>query len=120
MDNNPELTPSAEFKSFFAKFSVIRLGIMVFLLVLAISEVMNLTDRGMRLEVNRNVQYILFFVTGFSLSIIYLLATKRFIGSIILYRFQLFADLFLTTWWVVLTGGSFSTFVFLSISEIVF
>ena len=38
---------------------------------------------------------------GFFLSIVYLLATKRFIGSIILYRFQLFADLFLTTWWVV-------------------
>ena len=120
MDNNPELTPSAEFKNFFAKFSVIRLGIMVFLLVLAISEVMNLTDRGMRLEVNRNVQYILFFVTGFSLSIVYLLATKRFIGSIILYRFQLFADLFLTTWWVVLTGGSFSTFVFLYILSLFF
>jgi len=120
VDNNPELTLSAEFKSFFAKFSVIRLGIMVFLLVLAISEVLNLSDRGMRLEVNRNVQYILFFVTGFSLSIVYLLATKRFIGSFFLFRFQLFADLFLITWWVLLTGGSFSAFVFLYILGLFF
>ena len=55
MDNNPELTPSAELKSFFVKFSVIRLGIMVFLLMLAVSEILNLSDRGMRLEVDRDV-----------------------------------------------------------------
>ncbi len=113
MDNNPELTPSAEFKSFFLKFSVIRLGIMVFLLMLAVSEVLNLSDRGMRLELYRDVQYILFFVCGFFLSVVYLAASKRFMGSMALFRFQLSADLFLTTWWVLLTGGSFSAFVFL-------
>lgn len=115
MDNNPDLTPSVEFKSFFAKFSVIRLGIMVFLLLLVISEVMNLSDRGLRLEIHREAQYILFFVTGFSLSIVYILTARRFIGSMLLFRLQLLADLFLTTWWVVLTGGSFSGFVFLYI-----
>lgn len=113
MDNNPELTPSSEFKSFFIKFSVIRLGIMVFLLMLAVSEVLNLSDRGMRLEIDRDLQYILFFVSGFSLSIAYLAASKRFMGSMTLFRLQLAADLFLTTWWVLLTGGSFSSFVFL-------
>lgn len=115
MDNNPELKPSEEFKNFYIKFSVIRLGIMVFLLFLAIAEIVNISDRGMRLEVNRDFQYILFFVSGFSLSIIYLLATKRFIRSFLLFRSQLFADIFLTTWWVVLTGGSFSAFAFLYI-----
>ena len=113
MDNNPELTPSAELKSFFLKFSVIRLGIMVFLLMLAVSEILNLSDRGMRLEVDRDVQYILFFASGFALSAVYLLASKRFIGSMGLFRFQLTADLFLTTWWIVLTGGSFSAFMIL-------
>jgi signal transduction histidine kinase len=120
VDNNPELTPSAEFKSFFLKFSVIRLGIMVFLLVLVISEILNLSERGMRLELARDIQYILFFVSGFSLSVIYLLASKRFIGSMALFRFQLSADLFLTTWWVVLTGGSFSAFVFLYLLSLFF
>ena len=115
VDNNPELKPSDEFKNFYIKFSVIRLGIMVFLLLLALAEIVNISDRGMRLEVNRDFQYILFFISGFSLSIIYLLATKRFIGSFLLFRLQLFADIFLTTWWVVLTGGSFSAFVFLYI-----
>lgn len=119
MDNNPELTPSTEFKSFFIKFSVIRLGIMVFLLILAISEVLNLSDRGMRLEVNRDLQYILFFVVGFFLSIVYILTAKKFISAH-LFRIQLYADLFLTTWWVVLTGGSFSGFVFLYILCIFF
>jgi two-component system sensor histidine kinase PilS (NtrC family) len=113
VDNNPELTPSAEFKSFFIKFSVIRLGIMVFLLMLAFSEALNLSDRGMRLEFYRDTQYILFFVSGFFLSIVYLVAAKRFIRSMALFRFQLIADLTLTTWWVLLTGGSFSAFVFL-------
>lgn len=115
MDNNPELTPSAELKSFFVKFSVIRLGIMVFLLMLAVSEILNLSDRGLRLEVDRDVQYILFFASGFALSVAYLLASKRFIGSMSLFRFQLTADLFLTTWWIVLTGGSFSAFMILYI-----
>ena len=102
------------------KFSVIRLGIMVFLLVLVISEILNLSDRGMRLEFARDIQYILFFVSGFSLSVIYLLASRRFIGSMGLFRFQLSADLFLTTWWVVLTGGSFSAFVFLYLLSLFF
>ena len=115
MDNNPELKPSDEFKHFYIKFSVIRLGIMVFLLFLAISDVMDISDRGMRLDVSRDFHYILFFVCGFSLSIVYLLATKKFISSFLLFRFQLFADLMLTTWWVLLTGGSFSAFVFLYI-----
>lgn len=115
MDNNPELKPTEEFKNFYIKFSVIRLGIMVFLLFLAISDVMNISDRGMRLDVNRDIQYILFFVCGFSLSIVYLLAAKKFISSFLLFRFQLFADIILTTWWVLLTGGSFSAFVFLYI-----
>lgn len=115
MDNNPELKPSDEFKNFYIKFSVIRLGIMVFLLLLAISDVMDISDRGMRLDVNRDFQYILFFICGFSLSIVYLLAAKKFINSILLFRFQLFADIILTTWWVLLTGGSFSAFVFLYI-----
>jgi nitrogen-specific signal transduction histidine kinase len=115
VDNNPGLNLSDEFKNFYIKFSVIRLGIMVFLLLLAIADIVNISDRGMRLEVSRDFQYILFFVSGFLLSIIYLLATKRFIGSFVLFRFQLFADIFLTTWWVVLTGGSFSAFVFLYI-----
>jgi len=115
VDNNPELKPSDEFKNFYIKFSVIRLGIMVFLLFLAISDVMNISDRGMRLEVNRDFQYIIFFVCGFFLSIAYLLAAKRFISSFLLFRFQLFADILLTTWWVMLTGGSFSAFVFLYI-----
>jgi two-component system sensor histidine kinase PilS (NtrC family) len=119
VDNNPELTPTTEFKSFFAKFSVIRLGIMVFLLILAISEVLNLSDRGMRLEVNRDLQYILFFVAGFSLSVVYILTATKFISAH-LFRVQLYADLFLTTWWVVLTGGSFSGFVFLYILCIFF
>ena len=70
MDNNPELKPSEEFKNFYIKFSVIRLGIMVFLLFLALAEIVNISDRGMRLEVNRDFQYILFFISGFSLSII--------------------------------------------------
>lgn len=69
----------------------------------------------MRLEVNRDFQYILFFVSGFSLSIVYLLATRKIIGSFLFFTFQLFGDIFLTTWWVVLTGGSFSAFVFLYI-----
>lgn len=120
MDNNPELTPSTEFKSFFIKFSVIRLGIMVFLLILAISEVLNLSDRGMRLEVDRDLQYILFFVAGFFLSVVYILSAKKFIASLYVFRIQLYADLFLTTWWVVLTGGSFSGFVFLYILCIFF
>jgi two-component system sensor histidine kinase PilS (NtrC family) len=115
VDNNPELKPTEEFKNFYIKFSVIRLGIMVFLLFLAISDVMNISDRGMRLDVNRDIQYILFFVCGFSLSIVYLLAAKKFISSFLLFRFQLFADIILTTWWVLLTGGSFSSFVFLYI-----
>jgi two-component system sensor histidine kinase PilS (NtrC family) len=115
VDNNSDLTPAVEFKNFLAKFSVIRLGIMVFLLLLVISEAMNLSDRGMRLELYREAQYILFFVTGFSLSIVYILAARRFIGSMLLFRLQLLADLFLTTWWVVLTGGSFSGFVVLYI-----
>jgi nitrogen-specific signal transduction histidine kinase len=115
VDNNPELKPTEEFKNFYIKFSVIRLGIMVFLLFLAISDVMNISDRGMRLDVNRDIQYILFFVCGFSLSIVYLLAAKKFISSFLLFRFQLFADIILTTWWVLLTGGSFSAFVFLYI-----
>ncbi len=102
------------------KFSVIRLGIMVFLLVLVISEILNLSDRGMRLELARDIQYIFFFVFGFSLSVIYLLASRRFIGSMGLFRFQLSADIFLTTWWVVLTGGSFSAFVFLYLLSLFF
>jgi two-component system sensor histidine kinase PilS (NtrC family) len=115
VDNNPELKPTEEFKNFYIKFSVIRLGIMVFLLFLAISDVLNISDRGMRLDVNRDFQYILFFVCGFSLSIVYLLAAKKFISSFLLFGFQLFADIILTTWWVLLTGGSFSAFVFLYI-----
>lgn len=120
MDNNPELTPSAELKSFFVKFSVIRLGIMVFLLMLAVSEVLNLSDRGMRLEVDRHAQYLLFFVSGFALSAVYLLASRRFIASMALFRFQLAGDLLLTTWWIVLTGGSFSVFVVLYILSLFF
>jgi two-component system sensor histidine kinase PilS (NtrC family) len=115
VDNNHELNSSAELKSFFAKFSVIRLGIMVFLLMLAVSEVLNLSDRGMRLEVDRDLQYILYFVTGFALSAAYLLASRRFMASMGLFRFQLAGDLFLTTWWIVLTGGSFSAFMILYI-----
>lgn len=115
MDNSSELKPSDEFKNFYVKFSVIRLGIMVFLLLLSLAEIINISDRGMRLEVNRDFQYILFFVSGFSLSIVYLLATRKIIGSFLFFTFQLFGDIFLTTWWVVLTGGSFSAFVFLYI-----
>lgn len=115
MDSNPGLTPTEELKSYFAKFSVIRLGIMVFLLVLVMSEVTGLSERGMRLEIQREAQYILYFIAGFGLSIVYLLAARRFIGSMLLFRFQLLADLFLTTWWVVLTGGTFSGFVVLYI-----
>ncbi|MBM9532320.1 hypothetical protein JWG42_19370, partial [Desulfoprunum benzoelyticum] len=113
MDNSSELKPSDEFKNFYVKFSVIRLGIMVFLLLLSLAEIINISDRGMRLEVNRDFQYILFFVSGFSLSIVYLLATRKIIGSFLFFTFQLFGDIFLTTWWVILTGGSFSAFVFL-------
>lgn len=115
MDNSSELKPSDEFKNFYVKFSVIRLGIMVFLLLLSLAEIINISDRGMRLEVNRDFQYILFFVSGFSLSIVYLLATRKIIGSFLFFTFQLFGDIFLTTWWVILTGGSFSAFVFLYI-----
>lgn len=65
VDNNPELKPSDEFKNFYIKFSVIRLGIMVFLLLLAIAEIINISDRGMRLEINRDLQYILIFCQWF-------------------------------------------------------
>ncbi|NLW80158.1 MAG: hypothetical protein GXY42_00550, partial [Desulfovibrionales bacterium] len=92
---------------------MIRLGIMVFLLLLTFSEFFNLTDRGMRFEYYRDVQYIAFFVTGFCLGILYLVLTFRFLGSIVLFRVQILADLFLITWWVILTGGSFSGFSFL-------
>lgn len=113
MVNNPTQTFSAELKSFYAKFSMIRLGIMVFLLLLAASEIFNLSDRGMRFEPHRDFQYILFFVSGFFISIIYLFASKKFLQSFILFQFQLYIDLILTTWWVFLTGGLFSSFIFL-------
>lgn len=113
MDNSPELNSSLEFRNFFLKFSVIRLGIMVFILVLAISEILNLSDPDMRLELYRDQQYILFFVVGFSLSIYNILSGTGLIGSFSHFRFQLYADIVLITWWVVLTGGLFSGFVFL-------
>jgi two-component system sensor histidine kinase PilS (NtrC family) len=113
VDNSPERHFSAEFKDFFLRFSVIRLGIMVFILVLAISELMNLSDPEMRLQFYRDRQYIFFFVVGFGLSIYNILSGTGFIGSFSHFRFQLFADIVLITWWVLLTGGSFSGFVFL-------
>lgn len=120
MDKAHELNISYDLRKFYARFSLIRLAILVFLLLLGMSEVLGLTDRGMRFEPFHDLQYILFFVVGFSFSIAFLAMSSRYFASLAFYRVQLAIDLALASWWVLLTGVTFSGFVFLYVLSLFF
>lgn len=107
------LNPVSDLQSFFVKFSMIRLGIMVFLLFLINTQIFNFSERGICFYYNQDIQYIIFFVLGFSFNIFYILITLKYIASLFVFRIQLVIDYLLSTWWIVLTGGSFSGFLFI-------
>lgn len=115
-----ELKFSPEFKVFFSRVSMIRLGIMMLLFGLFILETFNFFNRGMQFELYRDIQCISFFVIGFSLVIFHIFYVHKLYYSISFFVFQFITDLFLITWWVILTGGVFSGFYFLYIVLIFF
>lgn len=117
-ENRPE--SSSDLRTYLITFSSVRLGILIFLLLLVVAEWMNFVDRGTRLQYYRDAFYILFFFFGFGLNIFYLVSSNSFIRSFNFFRFQFVADIFLITWWVVLTGGTFSGFILLYILGIFF
>ena len=120
VDSNPELAFSAVLRSHLAKSTMIRLGIMVFLLILAISEWLGLSDPELRFRPWRQLCYMLFFVSGFGLNLTYLLFQGRLLRSRFFSAFQLVMDGVLTTAWVFLTGGILSVFLFIYILGIFF
>ena len=99
---------------------MIRLGIMILLFGLFILETFNFFNRGMQFELYRDIQCISFFVIGFSLVIFHIFYVHKVYYSISFFVFQFITDLFLITWWVILTGGVFSGFYFLYIVLIFF
>lgn len=120
MDNNPELAFSAVLKSHLVKSTMIRLGIMVFLLILAASEWLGLSDPELRFRLWRQLCYMIFFVSGFGLNLTYLLFQDRLLRSRAFAPLQLVMDGVLTTAWVFLTGGIFSGFLFIYVLGIFF
>lgn len=120
MDANPSLTSSAVLRSFLVNSAMMRLGVLTFLLILAVSERLNLSDPNLRFVLCKEELYTTFFVLGFALNIGYLKFNKRFFSSLFFFRFQMLADMGLLTWWVFLTGGVFSGFLLIYILAIFF
>ena len=87
---------------------------------LFILETFNFVNKGMQFELYRDIQCISFFVIGFSLVIFHIFYVHKVYYSISFFVFQFITDLFLITWWVILTGGVFSGFYFLYIVLIFF
>lgn len=113
MVNDRSVNPVSDLQSFFIKFSMVRLGIMVFLLILVNTQIFNFAHRELYFSYNKDLHYVLFFVLGFSFNIFYILITRKYIASVFVFQIQLFIDYALITWWIVLTGGSFSGFLFI-------
>lgn len=120
MDNNSGLTSSALLKSYLVNSAIIRLGVLAVFLALALSERLNLSDPHLRFAFYKDALYTVFFVLGFACNIGYLSFKNRFLGSLFFFRFQMLADMGLLTWWVFLTGGIFSDFLFIYILAIFF
>lgn len=120
MHNNSALTSSAVLKSYLVTSAIIRLGVLAFLLVLAASERLNLSDPEMRFEFYKDELYTGFFVLGFALNVGYLAFKNYFLGSLFFFRFQMLADMGLLTLWVFVTGGTFSGFLIIYILAIFF
>lgn len=116
----PELRFSSEFKIFFARVSMIRLLIMVFLLGLVILESLGFFSREMQFQLHQEIQNTLFFIVAFSLGIFYIFYVHKLYYSLYFFIFQFIADLFLSIWWITLTGVVFSGFYFLCIILIFF
>lgn len=116
----PELRFSSEFKVFFARVSMIRLVIMVFLLGLVLLQFFGFFNREMQFQLHQEIQHTLFFIVGFSLGIFYIFYVHKLYYSIYFFIFQFVADLFLSIWWIILTGVVFSEFYFLCIILIFF
>ena len=76
---------------------MVRLGIMMLLFGLFILETFNFFNRGMQFELYRDIQYIYFFVIGFSLVIFNIFYVHKLYYSIYFFIFQFVTDLFLIT-----------------------
>lgn len=94
---------------------MVRLGIMVYLLILAASEWIGLSDPELRFQPWRHIFYVTFFLTGFGLNLAYLLGQNWLLRYRFFFSLQLGWDIFLTTVWVFLTGGILSGFLFIFI-----
>lgn len=120
MDNNAVSAFSSVLKSYLVKSSMIRLGIMVFLLILAASEWLGLSDPELRFKPWRQILYVVFFLVGFGCNLSYLLWQNVLLRQGFFFHFQLAFDVVLTTTWVFLTGGILSVFLFIYILTIFF
>lgn len=113
--NNSKLLSVSVLHEYLVKSSFIRLGILFFLLILAAAERFNLSDPEFRFRIMQEELYIIFFVFGFSLSLSYLIFNKYFVKSFLFFKLQFFLDIFLLTFWVFISGGIFSGFLFIYI-----
>lgn len=120
MDNNPALTFPSVLKSYLLKSSMIRLGIMVFLLILAGSEWLGLSDPELRFRPWRQILYVVFFLAGFGCNLAYLVLQRVLLRRRLFFHVQLGLDTALTSAWVFLTGGILSVFLFVYILSIFF
>ncbi len=96
--------------SFICFFRLIFLVLLI--LPLALSDTGD-TILGDTLQIVQQGHYVAFLVSGFSLTLFFLLTWKRFTDVLFLFRLQLGADFVLCSYLIILTGGVTSYFFFL-------
>ncbi|MEF8942572.1 MAG: ATP-binding protein [Desulfohalobiaceae bacterium] len=96
--------------SFICFFRLIFLVLLILPLALSNTSGTVLSDT---LQIVQQGHYVAFLVSGFGLTLFFLLTWKRFTDVLFLFRLQLCADFALCTYLIILTGGVTSYFFFL-------
>jgi two-component system sensor histidine kinase PilS (NtrC family) len=102
-----------QLRSFFLKCTASRLGIVTVCLLTVIAEWLHLSVREMVFIPQRQLLYGIFFFFGFGANIVYLLLQRWFLHEHWFFSSQIVIDIILSTFWIFLTGVTFSPFLFI-------
>jgi two-component system sensor histidine kinase PilS (NtrC family) len=112
MDDD-RFAPALYLEQIVAKGCVVRLGLLGCLVLLTGMDWTGLPVFQDRFIIFQGPVFTWFLVLGFSLNIFYLLFWKRFSNLYRFFRLQLVSDLILAGFWILLSGGVSSGFIFL-------
>lgn len=104
---------ASHLRTSFLKFTASRLGLVTVCLLAVVAEWLQLSVRELVFIPQRQLLYGIFFFLGFGANIIYLVLYRWFLQQWLFFASQIAVDVALATFWIFLTGVTFSPFLFI-------